>query len=847
MHAAQSFENPFSLTAMRQRLPRQLHLNIAIAVAAIFVSLLVGCGGSSGSGGTTASATIDAQGGTLVGPDGVRVVIPAGALDQPTTIGIAISSAGSPGLPEDVAPGVIYEFTPHDLVFNKPVTLRMPVPDGADGSEVLIASPGGEWQAYEATVTGGFTEWQRNSFSWGLVAACAPENNPPYSSSNPDPYPCSIPHGGANASATPAEAITRREYGSFSGSLSGNAGSWEVTQAGTVHLTLNYQAAPDCENGHVKLIRWDPAAPLTTPNRVTTLFDQAVPLTQTTYTIPGVGSYVKAAGSTTIDVAFSHLDNNTLSTNGSQGTHAFGYTFSCNRPFRSAMRGGDLLTFVSSIPVPSVTHTVGGTVSGLTGTGLVLQNNGTNFTPVAADGSFTFSSSLGEGAPYNVSVLTQPDGQTCTVSNNSGTANADISNVTVNCVTTYSIGGAVSALVGTGLVLQNNGADDLAFSANGAFSFATQLAAGAAYNVTVLTQPSGSSCTVQNGTGTANATVTTVVVDCVSAGPLALVANSGTSNGVNGLSVYRVDPSTGALAFLNNVNAGNTPHAVAITPNGLYAYVTNMMGDSVSAYGIDNATGVLTPLTGRVSNNATGIAMDRLGRFIWVANYGWHTVSSFSIGANGVLAPVGSPLATLYTLPYAIAAHPTLDYVYVAYHSSSYPVSVYSVNPATGSLTLLQTLTNVVVSANGLVIDPSGRFAYVISQGGGISAFTINPGTGMLTSIGAVSSNGSTYAIAVHPNGQYVYVTDGSSSSNNVLVFAINQITGALTQSGSPYSAGNNPRGVAVNATGTHLYVTNLSGNSVSAFAIGGGGATLTSLGAAVSAGSAPEGIAVTP
>ena len=48
-----------------------------------------------------------------------------------------------------------------------------------------------------------------------------------------------------------------------------------------------------------------------------------------------------------------------------------------------------------------------------------------------------------------------------------------------------------------------------------AFTFVTQLATGAAYNVTVKTSPSGQSCSVSGGTGTvASANVTSVVVTC---------------------------------------------------------------------------------------------------------------------------------------------------------------------------------------------------------------------------------------------------------------------------------------------------------------------------------------------
>ena len=63
---------------------------------------------------------------------------------------------------------------------------------------------------------------------------------------------------------------------------------------------------------------------------------------------------------------------------------------------------------------------------------------------------------------------------------------------------TYSVGGTVSGLSGT-VVLQDNGGDNLSVSANGAFTFATRLATGAAYNVTVKTNPSRQSCSVSRG------------------------------------------------------------------------------------------------------------------------------------------------------------------------------------------------------------------------------------------------------------------------------------------------------------------------------------------------------------
>ncbi|MEI8328052.1 MAG: 6-bladed beta-propeller [Candidatus Taylorbacteria bacterium] len=79
------------------------------------------------------------------------------------------------------------------------------------------------------------------------------------------------------------------------------------------------------------------------------------------------------------------------------------------------------------------TYLIGGTISGLSGT-VILQNNSGDNLSVIANGSFTFASGLHNGDAYNVTVLTQPYGQTCTVSSGSGTVSAgDVMGVSVTC------------------------------------------------------------------------------------------------------------------------------------------------------------------------------------------------------------------------------------------------------------------------------------------------------------------------------------------------------------------------------------------------------------------------------
>jgi uncharacterized delta-60 repeat protein len=87
--------------------------------------------------------------------------------------------------------------------------------------------------------------------------------------------------------------------------------------------------------------------------------------------------------------------------------------------------------------------TIGGTVTGLEGSGLTLRSH-FNDLHVAANGPFTFSEGLDDGTSYSVTIATQPTNpaQICTVTNGSGTLDgADVTNVAVDCVTPPPVSG----------------------------------------------------------------------------------------------------------------------------------------------------------------------------------------------------------------------------------------------------------------------------------------------------------------------------------------------------------------------------------------------------------------------
>ena len=171
-----------------------------------------------------------------------------------------------------------------------------------------------------------------------------------------------------------------------------------------------------------------------------------------------------------------------------------------------------------------------------------------------------------------------------------------------NTAAAYSVGGTVSALSGT-LVLENSGGD-LTVTQNGQFTFATKLANSTDYSVTVKTQPSGQTCTIQNGSGKVNgANVTNVSVTCngqmggaIQGNNLAL-ANAVTTIAGRAGTAGHADGTGTAATF--NIPTG-------ITTDGTNLYISDYGDDIIRKMVI--STGAVTTIAGQegVKGSADG-------------------------------------------------------------------------------------------------------------------------------------------------------------------------------------------------------------------------------------------------
>jgi len=184
-----------------------------------------------------------------------------------------------------------------------------------------------------------------------------------------------------------------------------------------------------------------------------------------------------------------------------------------------------------SVSCSDVVHKIGGNVSNLKGSLMLLNNNSDqlNVTPVANvdPTNFQFANLIGEGLTYNVSIATQPPGQICELTPGTETGTAlvatfptkIIDTVRLTCVDVYDVNVDVSNLMPGGIITLLNGGVEFPISTNGLSDIVTGLLVNDPYDVTFRVtpsgQPDGQTCTLTPNAagptiGAANETISVV-------------------------------------------------------------------------------------------------------------------------------------------------------------------------------------------------------------------------------------------------------------------------------------------------------------------------------------------------
>lgn len=267
-----------------------------------------------------------------------------------------------------------------------------------------------------------------------------------------------------------------------------------------------------------------------------------------------------------------------------------------------------------------------------------------------------------------------------------------------------------------------------------------------------------------------------------------------------------------------------------------FLFVSNQSANTISVFSVNTMTGMLTSVAGSpfaTGARPTGIAVDAMGKFVFVANQAASSISVFAIGVNGALSPVaGSPFAS--TSPFGLAINPAGSILFATNFPDSMTSDLNTVSSfqigTNGALTAVagspfSTASSAgFASSLGLATDPAGKFLFVGNHmAQSIVPFSIGAG-GALTPASAppapaagctVSCHNNPLRLAVHPNSQFVYATNVQAGTVSVF-----KATNGMLSSIGEAPAGQHPFGVALDPSGTFLFVVNKVDSSISAYSV---------------------------
>jgi YVTN family beta-propeller protein len=266
-----------------------------------------------------------------------------------------------------------------------------------------------------------------------------------------------------------------------------------------------------------------------------------------------------------------------------------------------------------------------------------------------------------------------------------------------------------------------------------------------------------------------------------------------------------LDPTPTPLSSINTVTATITPFgkpcAVAVSPNGEYAYVANTYGRGGSSVSVINTTSNKVMANIPIEFKPCAVAVSPNGAYIYVTIDRYYFSRAWHNGSVSVINTTTNKVATTIPIGYnanGVAVSPDGAYAYVT-------------NKGDGSVSVINTTTNTVmatalVGSNviGVAVSPDGEYIYVAGDN---SVSVIDTATNKVTATIPVGNDAC--AVAISPNGAYAYVTNKGDGSVSVINTTTNKVTATIP-------VGSSPCAVAVSPNGAYTYVANKVDSSFS-------------------------------
>ena len=324
-----------------------------------------------------------------------------------------------------------------------------------------------------------------------------------------------------------------------------------------------------------------------------------------------------------------------------------------------------------------------------------------------------------------------------------------------------------------------------------------------------------------------------------------------TATNSKGIYNYRFDPKTGKLTPIGVAAEMANPSFMVTDPQHRFLYAVTEMGQepgadsykkngSISSFSIDRKTGALTFLN-KVDAGGGGschLVVDKTGKMLFVANYGSGNVASFAIKPDGSIGErtgfdqhTGSsvdPARQKGPHAHAVVLSPDNRFLFVPDLGTD-QIKIYRVDAAKGTFTANDPEYATVKAGLGprhFTFGRGAKFAYAVCEmGSSVVVFSYNPMKGSLTPVQTISNLPDGFTgidnsaeIEMDRSGRFLYASNRGNDS--ITVFAVDPAKGTLTKVQVVPTQGNIPRNFALDPTGKYLVAANQKSNNLVVFSV---------------------------
>lgn len=314
-----------------------------------------------------------------------------------------------------------------------------------------------------------------------------------------------------------------------------------------------------------------------------------------------------------------------------------------------------------------------------------------------------------------------------------------------------------------------------------------------------------------------------------------------------GIYIYHMDESSGALKLINKASGIRNPSYLAFDSTQRFLYAVNELKTfegqptgTISAFTVDSRTGKLEFLNKQLTHGTDPlhVIVDNRNEYVFVANFMSGSVCVLPILKDGSLAEASDfiqhqgasidPIRQKGPHAHSVWLDKTNRFLLVPELGLDKLV-VYKFDRKRGMLEpnrIPWIKTKPGAGPRHMAFHPSGKFAYLINElNSTMEALAYDGRTGRLTELQVVTTlpedfkKASTCShVEVHPSGAFLYGSNRGHDS--IVIYKIDQRTGKLTHTAHESTQGRTPRNFTIDPTGRFLLVANQDSDTLTMFRI---------------------------